>query len=75
MSVAFFWFDMWRDFQNILRQSYSLSYDNAKVTMDVRLTSNLQNISRRMQEGRLCVDYDSVRKLTYNILKRTLRTK
>ena len=74
MSVAFFWFDMWRDFQNILRQSYSLSYDNAKVTMDVRLTSNLQNISRRMQEGRLCVDYDSVRKLTYNILKRTLRT-
>jgi len=31
--------------QNILRQSY----DNAKVTIDLRLTSNLQNILRRTQ--------------------------
>ena len=33
------------DFQNILRQSY----DNAKVTIDLRRTSNLQNILRRAQ--------------------------
>jgi len=32
------------DLQNILRQSY----DNAEVTTDLRLTSNLQNILRRM---------------------------
>ena len=31
------------DLQNILRQSY----DNAKVTVDLRWTSNLQNILRR----------------------------
>jgi len=30
--------------QNILRQSY----DNSKVTIDLRRTSNLQNISQRM---------------------------
>jgi len=33
------------DLQNILRQSY----DNAKVTIDLRRTSNLQNILRRTQ--------------------------
>ena len=33
------------DLQNILRQSY----DNAKVTIDLRRTSNLQNILRRAQ--------------------------
>jgi len=31
--------------QNILRQSYRLYYDNAKVTIDLRQTSSLQNIS------------------------------
>jgi len=37
------------DLQNISRQSYDyLSYDNAKVTIDLRRTSNLQNILRRM---------------------------
>jgi len=42
--------------QNILRQSYDyltiilrISYDNVKVTIDLRLTSNLQNILRRAQ--------------------------
>jgi len=33
------------DLRNILR----LSYDNAKVTIDLRRTSNLQNILRRPQ--------------------------
>jgi len=33
------------DLQNILR----LSYDNAKVAIDLRRTSNLQNILRRTQ--------------------------
>ena len=32
--------------QNILRQSY----DNAKVTIDLQQTSNLQNISKRMEQ-------------------------
>jgi len=33
------------DLQNILRQSY----DNAKVTINLQRTSNLQNILRRTQ--------------------------
>jgi len=33
------------ELQNILRQSY----DNSKVTIDLRRTSNLQNIPRRAQ--------------------------
>ena len=37
--------DLGPDLQNILR----LSYDNAKVTIDLRRTSYLQNIPRRAQ--------------------------
>jgi len=44
------------DLQNILR----LSYDNAKVTIDLRRTSNLQNILRRAQGF---LRYDSLAKL------------
>jgi len=37
------------DLQNILPKILRLSYDNAKVTIDLRRTSNLRNILRRAQ--------------------------
>ena len=44
------------DLQNVLRQSY----DNAKVTIDLRRTSGLQNILQRTQGSFL--GYNSVAK-------------
>ena len=70
--------DMGLDLQNILQQSY----DNAKVTVDLRQTSNLQNILRRVQvfsygtiHLQSCkIVWDSVLKLAYNIPKRNFST-
>jgi len=61
--------------------SRPLSYDNDKVTIDLRRTSNLQNISRRTQGFvRYYTTYlqdskivgDSVRTLAYDIPRRNL---
>ena len=62
------------DLQNILRQSY----DNAKVVIDLRRTSNLQNIytkGTRLFLGTINLQsckivWDSVRELAYNIPKK-----
>ena len=60
------------DFQNIWR----LSYDNAKVTIDLRRMSNLQNILRRKQGfsyvGLRFTCVDSVPTLAYDITRRNL---
>ena len=59
-----------------------LSYDNVKVTIDLRRTSNLQNILRRAQgffKGTIHLQsckivWGSVRKLAYDIPKRNFST-
>jgi len=66
------------DLQNILR----LSYDNAKVTIDLRRTSNLQNIltkGARLFLGTIHLQSckivrDTVHKLAYHVPKRNLST-
>ena len=62
------------DLQNILR----LSYEYAKITIDLRRTSNLQNILRRMQDflGTIYLQRssDSVCELAYDIPKRNFST-
>jgi len=63
------------DLQNILRQSYN----NAKVTIDLGRTSNLQNILRRTQgfswaQFGCKIVSDSVRTLAYDIPKSNLST-
>jgi len=40
---------IWARFTKYLTTILRLSYDNAKVTIDLRRTSNLQNILRRAQ--------------------------
>jgi len=59
-----------------------ISYDNAKVTIDLRRTSNLQNIltkGARLFLGTIhlqsCkIARDSVHKLAYDVPKRNLST-
>jgi len=57
--------------------NYKISYDNAKVTIELRRTSNLQNIPRRTQ-GTIHLENvrlsDSVRKLTCDIARKELST-
>jgi len=53
--------------------------DNAKVTIDLQQTSNLQNISRRISSGTIYLQNrkmvrDSVHKSAYDISKRNLST-
>ena len=69
-------------FTKYLTTIIRLSYDNAKVTIDLRRTSNLQK--HATQDARLFLGtihlqtckivLDSVRKLTYNIPKRNIST-
>jgi len=70
-------------FTKYLTTILRLSYDNAKVTIDLRRTSNLQNVLRRHQgfsEARSIhlqsckIVWDSVRKSAYDIHKRNFST-
>ena len=45
------------DLENILTTVLGLSYDNAKVTIDLRRTSNLPNILRRTRKAFLRQDF------------------
>ena len=67
-------------FTKYLAAILRLSYDNAKVTINLRQTSNLQNILRRTQ-GFSYVQFtcnivrsSSVHKLAYDIRKRGFST-
>ena len=67
-------------FTKYLTTILRLSYDNVTVTIDLRRTSNLQNILRRTQGFSLGTIHlqsckivrDSVRKLAYDIPKKNL---
>ena len=58
VNLSLTWGTMYKIPSTVLR----LSYDNAKVAIDLRRTSNLLNILRRMQ-GFVRLSENSVRKL------------
>jgi len=70
------------DLQNVLRQSFDYLTIMPKLTIDLRRTSNLQNILRRAARLFLGTTHlqsckivsDSVRKLAYDIPKRNFST-